>query len=220
LQRHLLRLKELRGKGAQPPPRLAEVKGWQAARLAKTYGDYAARPRYAQATEFFLDDLYGVKDFSGRDREMLRILPVMERILPASAVDTASRAIELEALTEDLDQRLAAALAPGPITEESYADAYRASSTPAERKRQIDLIDHVGRNLDALVAKPFVGATLKLMRQPARLGGLAGLQDFLERGFQAFRRMKGADEFLAALRERETAILNRLFSGKAEPFSP
>ena len=220
LQRHLLRLKELRGTDAQPPARLAELKGWQAARLAKTYEDYASRPRYAQATEFFLDDLYGVKDFSGRDREMLRILPVMRRILPASAVDTASRAIELEALTEDLDQRLAAALAQGPITEQSYADAYRASSTRAERMRQIDLIDHVGRNLDALVAKPFVGATLKLMRQPARVGGLAGLQDFLERGFQAFRRVKGANEFLGALRDRETAILNRLFSGKAEPFSP
>lgn len=220
LQRHLLRLKELRGKGARPPARLAELKRWQAARLAKTYEDYASLPRYAQATAFFLDDLYGVKDFSGRDQEMLRILPAMARILPASAVDTASRAIELEALTEDLDQRLAAALAKGPITDESYANAYRATSTRAERERQIDLIDHVGRNLDALVAKPFVGTTLKLMRQPARVAGLAGLQDFLEHGFQAFRRMKGAGEFLGALRDRETAILNGFFSGKAEPFSP
>ena len=31
--------------------------------------------------------------------------------------------------------------------------------------------------------------------------------------------MKGADGFLALVRERETAILNRLFSGTPEPFS-
>jgi hypothetical protein len=219
LQRHLLRLKELRGKAARKPARLAELKRWQAERLVKSYGDFASEPRFADATAFFVDDLYGVKDFSERDQEMLRILPVMTRILPASAVDTASRAIELEALSEDLDQRTAAALGNGPITDASYGEAYRAASTPAERLRQIDLIDQVGRNLDVLVAKPFVGATLKLMRKPARVAGLGDLQDFLERGYEAFRRMKGADDFLGTLRRRETAILNRLFSGKAEPFA-
>jgi hypothetical protein len=147
---------------------------------------------------------------------MLRILPVMRRMLPASAVETAALAIELEALSEDLDQRLAAALPEGPIDEESYADAYRASSTPAERERQIDLIVAVGERLDALVRKPFVFTTLKVMRQPARVAGLGDLQDFLERGFQSFRDMDGAAEFLALLRERETRILRSLFSGKAD----
>ena len=69
------------------------------------------------------------------------------------------------------------------------------------------------------MAKPLVSSTLKLMRRPAKVAGLGDLQDFLERGFAAFRGMKGADEFLALVRERESAILNRLFSGKAEPFS-
>jgi hypothetical protein len=60
------------------------------------------------------------------------------------------------------------------------------------------------------VRKPFVGATLKLMHRPAHLAGLADLQDFLERGFAAFRRMGGAGEFLAALRARETALMREL----------
>src|SRR5687768_12374838 len=197
LRRHLERLKTLRGKGSRPPARLKELKEWQAARLASSYADVAAEPRYAAATAFFLGDLYGPKDFSHRDEEMLRILPTMARVLPASAVETAALAIELEAVSEDLDQRLTAALAEGPITETSYAAAYRASSTQPERQRQIELIDAVGRRLDALVAKPFVGSTLKLMRRPARMAGLADLQDFLERGFAAFRTMRGADDFLA-----------------------
>jgi hypothetical protein len=64
-----------------------------------------------------------------------------------------------------------------------------------------------------------VGGTLKLMRRPAHLAGLGDLQDFLERGYASFRGMKGTDEFLATLRKRETEILNRLFSAKAEPFA-
>jgi hypothetical protein len=195
------------------------VKRFQSQRLARTYADMAAQERFRGATAFFLDDLYGPKDFSRRDEAMARIAPVMSRLLPASAVETAALAIALEASSEDLDQRLARALPEGPIDTQRYAIAYRASSTRAERERQIDLIDAVGARLDALVAKPLVFRALRLMRRPARMAGLADLQDFLERGFESFRAMQGAEGFLALVRERETRILNRLFSGAAEPFS-
>jgi hypothetical protein len=195
------------------------MKVWQARRLAQSYADVAANPRYRPATAFFLDDIYGAKDFSGRDQAMLRILPMMARVLPASAVEAAALAIELEAVSEDLDQRLAAALAEGPVTEATYAEAYRRSATREQREYQIELIDAVGRRLDAFVKKPLVARTLRLMRRPARMAGLQDLQDFLERGFEAFRHMQGADEFLALLGERERLIASRLFSGKPEPFS-
>lgn len=219
LKRHLERLKELRGEGNRAPARLAELKRWQSKRLERTYADIAAQPRYQAATAFFLDDLYGPKDFSGRDQAMLRILPVMSRILPQKAVETAALSIELEAVSESLDQRLAAALPEGPIDAHAYAKAYRETSSRAQRQHQIELLDAVGHRLDALVAKPLVSSTLKLMRRPAKVAGLGDLQDFLERGFAAFRGMKGAGGFLALVRERETAILNRLFSGQPEPFS-
>lgn len=220
LKSHLEALKALRGPGSVAPPRLAEVKAWQSRRLAATYADLVAQPRYRAATEFFLEDLYGPKDFSARDQELLRIVPVMARVLPATAVQTASLAIELEALSEALDHALAAALPAGPLDEASYAAAYRASSTRAQRLRQIDLIEAVGHRLDALVRKPFVAGTLKIMRKPAHLAGLGDLQDFLEEGYAAFRTMDGSEEFLAALRSRETAILNRFFSNASRPFSP
>ena len=209
----------MRGAEAKRPARLAELKSFQSRRLARNYEDLAVQPRYAAATAFFLDDLYGPKDFSARDQEMLRIVPVMSRILPASAVETAALAIELEALSEDLDQRLTAALAKGPLDDETYARAYRESSTREERRHQIDLIEGVGKRLDALVKKPLVAHMIKLMRRPAHMAGLGGLQDFLEEGFASFRDMKGADEFLGTLREREEKILSRLFSAQPEPFS-
>ena len=216
---HLRQLKELRGPERRKPDRLAELKGWQSRRLAETYADISSQPRFRSATSFFLDDLYGPKDFSGRDQAMMRIVPVMTRILPASAVETAALAIELEALSEDLDQRLAHLLSPGPLSDGAYAKAYRESSRREERERQVALIDSVGHRLDALVKKPLVFSTLKLMRRPAKIAGLSDLQDFLERGFEAFREMNGADGFLALVRERETGILNGFFSDPGKPFS-
>lgn len=219
LKRHLEQLKALRGDKAVPPGRLTELKAFQAERLARSYADVAAAPRYRLATEFFLGDLYGPKDFSSRDAAMMRILPVMVRTLPDKAVDTATMAIELEALSEGLDHRVAAVLEPGPVNDERYARAYRAGSTRPERERQIELIVAVGSDLDSLVKKPLVHGTLRLMRTPARLAGLADLQDFLERGFESFREMGGADAFLDLIRDRETTILERLFSGAPNPFS-
>lgn len=221
LRLNLERLRELRGREAHghTPPRLVEVKAWQAGRLARTYPDLAANPRYAKATAFFLDDLYGAKDFSGRDQAMLRIYPVMVRTLPLGAVETAALAIEVDALSEELDRRVASCIEAGPVTEASYGRAYREAGTRAERQRQVELIDDVGKRLDALVVKPFIYATLKLMRRPAKLAGLEDLQVFLEHGFEAFRHMGGAEEFLATIAEREGRILSRLFSGHPGPFS-
>jgi hypothetical protein len=219
LKAHLEQLKTLRGAGAITPPSLEGLKDFQARRLARSYADIAVQPRYRLATSFFLEDLYGPKDFSRRDDAMMRILPIMVRTMPERGVEAATLAVELEALSESLDHRVALMLDPGPIDDESYARAYCAGSTRAERERQIELVMIVGRDLDWLVTKPLVYSTLKLMRTPARMAGLHDLQDFLEGGFKAFRAMGGAEDFLALIRDRETEILNRLFSGAPQPFS-
>jgi hypothetical protein len=214
-----LSLKALRGPSAVPPPRLTELKRWQSARLARTYADVSSQARYRAATSFFIEDLYGPKDFSARDEEMLRIVPVMARVLPKSAVETAALAIELEALSEDLDQRLVNALGSAALDDAGYGRAYRESSSPGERRHQVELIGAVGHRLDALVKKPLVAKTLRLMRGPAQVAGLGDLQEFLEKGFESFREMRGADDFLALIASREERILSRLFSSAPEPFS-
>ena len=172
LKTHLRQLASLRGPEAVQPAALRDLKRFQSERLARSYADIAAEPRYRAATEFFLGHLYGPKDFSRRDAEMLRVLPAMTAMLPRSALETAALAIELEALSEGLDHRSAATLGPGPLDEERYGQAYRAGSTRPERERQIDLIVAVGRRLDSLVTMPLVYRTLKLMRRPAKLAGL------------------------------------------------
>jgi hypothetical protein len=216
---------------ARADPVLAQdrllVRAWQAGRLARTYPDLLASPRYGPAAEFFLSDLYGPKDFSARDEAIGRIIPTMSRMLPASALETIALAVELDALSEALDQRLAAALRrsqPGAhalaISEVSYATAYRAAGSASERERQIWLVSRIGAALDQLARKPLIAGALRLMDGPAHAAGLGALHEFLARGFAAFRSMRGADEFLATIAARESRINARLFAADPGAFEP
>jgi hypothetical protein len=204
-------------------PWLPPLQRWQAARLAAGFADLLAAPRSRPAAEFFLSDLYGDHDFSGRDRDVARVVPLMQRLLPPSLLDALGDAIELGALSHAFDLRMAAALeADGGGTVEidpsRYARAYRQVGHPRLRRHQIELIVRVGRTLDRAVHKHGVERLLRLSRLPARLAGLGELQGFLERGFAAFRRLDGAEDFLRTIAEREHEVSCRLFAGDARPF--
>jgi len=86
--------------------RLLLLKDWQVQRLSNTYADLLADARYGPATEFFRNDLYGPKDFSQRDRDVERIYSTMVKIMPAGALRVVATALELEALSEELDLQL------------------------------------------------------------------------------------------------------------------
>lgn len=201
--------------------RWVAVKHWQSERLRRTYPDLFARPRYAVAGEFFLREIYGARDFAQRDREALRVVPKLARMLPERAVETLLLAVELDEISEQLDVRVASSLPAafsGVVTDVIYADAYRAAGTPAERRAQIDHVDRIGRSLERLARLPLLSGMLKLMRGPAEAAGLSHLHHFLAQGFEAFRQMGPAGEFLDTIRHRETRLMERLFGDEPEPF--
>jgi hypothetical protein len=192
---------------------------WQSRRLNAAYADLARDPRYAAAIAFFGADLYGPGDFSRRDADLARVVPLMGRVLPEGVLATVAGAMELSVLSHELDRRLLERLDPaGPLSVTAYCDAYRGLGDRRPRERQIALIVAVGTALDRYVGKPLVRSALAAMRRPARLAGLGALQDLLERGFAAFRRMHGAGEFLAVVEARETAMMNAIFGGVRAPF--
>ena len=200
---------------------LAFVGAWQTRRLHRTYADLEGAPRYAAAMRFFETDLYGGGDFAQRDDDLVRIVPAMKRLLPANVLQTVATAVELNALSQDLDRAIVDALWPlgERLAVADYCAAYRRIGRFDERQRQIRLIGDVGIALDRYVGKPMIRAALKLMRKPAHLAGLAALQDFLERGFDAFAQMGGAVEFLATIEGRETAIHAAIAGGANAPFA-
>ncbi|MEO8384964.1 MAG: hypothetical protein ABI583_06975 [Betaproteobacteria bacterium] len=222
----LERLQKLRGalasrdgKDASFDRRLKEVKTWQQLRLARTYADLAADKRYAPATAFFLDELYGIKDSTERDRDLVRMYPTMKRLLPKFAFEAVTMALELDVLAEEFDQALTMALGRQTLNETSYLKAFRIVGRHEDRLRQVVLMRAVGEGLDRMVRKPLIFSTLKMLRGPAKLAGLGEMQQFLEAGFTAFRHMKGADDFLATIAAREEALIERIMSGEADPFS-
>jgi len=212
LVRQLARARVLHKARAASPglaAQLDRLAAWQARRLNATYADLARQPRYTQAIEFFRSDLYGPGDYSRRDADLARVVPVMTRVLPQGLLATVARAMELSVLSIELDRRMIEELDPDtPISVAAYCDAYLALANREERLRQIKQIVEVGRALDRYVA----------MRTPARAAGFGALQTFLERGVAAFGRMHGAGEFLATVEARETALVDAIFDGDRAPF--
>jgi hypothetical protein len=222
LDKLLARKSELAAKSAAAPDfaaRLRELRSWQAERLSRTYRDLRREPRYAPGVEFFLSDLYGPTDFTGRDRDMMRAWRYLKRSLPATALEALGRAIELEVLTAELDQAMVEALPQGALDEAQYAKAYRAVQRRDARRRQIDLVIAAGEDLERSVRHAWLGALLRAAHGPAHAAGFGALQDFLERGYGAFRQMGSARKLLDAIRDRETALMEALLACRTDAFA-
>ena len=193
--------------------RVQALKAYQQKRFAATYADLLANPRYEAATRVFLHELYGPGDYRQRDAQFARVVPTLTRLFPAEVVDTVARLARLHALSEHLDTRMADHLMSADITAHEYGVAWRACGEPDSRQQQIDLTMAVGESLDKLTRKPLLRQTLKLMRGPAQMDGLGAQQSFLETGFDTFRAMHGAAEFLATVKQREQELARSLFNG-------
>ena len=226
LSRRLLHHQALHDPHGEPRNRLRWLKplqAWQTRRLERSFARFLQDPARRPAAHFFLSDVYGDRDFSQRDADIAKVMPMMQRLLPDALVATVADGIELGALTHALDLRMAQGLqqiAPRrrSIDEALYAQAYREVGLPRLRTRQIELIDHVGQGLVAALRMPGVSMLLKLSRIPAKAAGLGELQLFLERGFEAFAELDDAQAFLADIRHHETQAMTRLFAGDADPF--
>lgn len=192
--------------------RVRAVKAYQHARFAHTYRDLLAQPRYARSARFFLDDLYGPRDFTERDAQFARVVPALVRLFPHDIVLTVRQLGELHALSEQMDTLMAAALQGDAVDALCYLRAWQAVGRPDARERQIALMLDVGRALDRFTRNPLLRHSLRLMRVPARAAGLSALQDFLETGFDTFREMRGAADFLSTISQRERALAAALFA--------
>jgi hypothetical protein len=68
---------------------VADVKRFQARRFAGTYADLLASPTYGAAARFFLEELYGDRDYRERDAQFARIAGAVEKLFPKDVAETA-----------------------------------------------------------------------------------------------------------------------------------
>ncbi|RNF83215.1 FFLEELY motif protein [Montanilutibacter psychrotolerans] len=202
---------------------LPELRRWQAARLQASFERFLLDPRRRPAAQFFLTDVYNDHDFSRRDADIARVLPMMQTLLPGALLATVADAIELGVLTHAFDLRMAHVLdriAPRrrKLDAALYAQAYREAGLPRLRGHQIDLIASVGNGLGRALRMTGVVVLLKLSRGPAKAAGLSELQGFLERGVAAFSKLGEVAGFIAEIEGDERDVAARLFGGDPDPF--
>ena len=227
LRRVLREHQQLHDADAEPRNRLRWLpilRAWQAARLEESFGRFLRDPNRRAAARFFLDDLYNDSDFSRRDADIARVMPMLQALLPRGMLETLADAIELGVHTQTLDLRMAEALerlAPRrrSLDVALYGRVYTAATTPQERAHQIDLIARVGHGLGRALRTTGVGTLLRLARGPARAAGLGELQGFLERGVEAFSRIGDVDAFVEEIEAEERTISAKLFDEDPDPFS-
>ncbi|MFW6339929.1 MAG: FFLEELY motif protein, partial [Wenzhouxiangella sp.] len=175
--------------------------------------------RYLPACEFFLDELYGGRDFVERDRQLMRAAPVMRRFLPDHLLAAVGDAMQLQAVSQQFDLALAELLCDvDPITQPDYARAYREQADWEGREHQLSLIRELGELLGQTVQRPLVHRLIRLMHGPAVLAGFGMLQVFLRDGLDAFAEMGPADHFLDTISAREHAGLEAMREGSDWPF--
>jgi hypothetical protein len=156
--------------------RVEAVKRYQQRRFELTYADLLTHPRYAGASNFFLDELYGPSDFTQRDAQFARIVPALVRLFPAEVVGTVQSLAALHALSEQLDSRMGRAVADERVDAARYAKAWQQCGDAPARERQIVLLTQVGHALDALTRNPLLRHSLRLMREPGRVAQVSRIR--------------------------------------------
>ena len=196
---------------------------WQSKRLANTYADLLSTAQYKSLGHFFLEDIYAARDFEKRDRSAEQFYEMLSHYLPASMLWLLADTIHLNRLSNQLDHSLLQALVDrlgvtDSLTAEQYAEAYRLCDNFAARKEQIGLLVRILSEVAVGMRNPVVGITLKLARWPAQRSGWFDLYDFLARGYQSCRPVRDFPTFIQTVEQRETRLLESIYSHEPAPF--
>lgn len=186
------------------------LKNYQVERLKIDHFDLLNNYKTKGAAEFFLKEIYSMKDLTQRDKDVEKLIPIMETAFPLNALEVITEAVVLDSLTESLDSKMALALGSA-FTEEQYLKAFREVTLREDREKQIDLVESLGKSLAQLVRIPLLATTLKMMRIPAKLAGVYNLHEFLETGFTVFKNTGDPEKFVNTLVSRERALLKEIY---------
>lgn len=202
--------------------KLYRLQKWQAERMKKTHEQLLDDEKYRDATLFFLEDIYGGIDLSDLANEAERAMNKALKILPEKVMATSAHALELNALSAELDELLALALfyemEKEEFSMEDYTQAFRMSAAKELRDRQTLLARELAVGLDKYVRSRVIYATFKMVRRPAHKAGIGNLYNFMGKGFEVMRPMGSASLVVHAILEKEEEAIERIYQGEASPY--
>ena len=186
---------------------------WQVAYSLPFYSEFEGDPGTSAAVEFVISDLIGT-GVSARDADLKRVIPLMIRLLPGTALEALASAMELNARALAINLAICrrlfdkADVTPN-FSERDYCVAFRQSTTLDECRELIDLTIDLGHALKRLVRSSLIGMTLRAMHGPAHVMGFGAMQDFLEKGYSTFHAIEDIDYFLDRFKTRMTEVFTR-----------
>jgi hypothetical protein len=204
----------------RPGPHFHEYKralqAFQRRRIDETYPDLKKNDEYRELGHFFFEEIYGPEDYSFRDTSIRKLHSTLRGKVHKGIIAAVDRVLELQELSEDLDDRMTAEMIEngvGPVlTMEDYRKLYRSLDNLNQRLYQIDLTGEVTRDFFRLSHMWSVGISLKAARSAAHLIGLGRIMDFIHKGFTAFQTISDIDPFIDVVRRRERAFARDIFN--------
>jgi hypothetical protein len=186
-----------------------QVKLYQIKHIESANQDFMKDSNAKGALNFFLEEIYGIKDLSKRDEEVERFISTMEKLISKDTLEVIFNAVNLNLITETLDNQMAQKLFVG-FTDEQYNEAY--SKTPKSlREEQISIVEKLGNSLSSLVKIPFLGMLMKTMTIPAKAQNVYNLHLFLQKGFDVFKSTKNSNSIIHTVANRERDYINSMY---------
>ena len=199
---------------------IRKLQTWQTKRLLITHEDLWHSKRFKPAMQFFVDEIYGPRDFSQRDIELTRVLPKMAKVLPKKGLVSLEAALRLNCLSLELDLVMVKELGSEEIDRSNYFNCYRQSNKQSKREEQIQLLEDLGLDLAQVVKITGISAILMLSRKPAKVAGVKSLHEFLENGFKAFKKLGEVHDFIDPIISRERELMYALHAAKGPTENP
>lgn len=206
--------------------RLADVQHWQKERMQYTHADFFAQPEHHLMSRYFLNRLYGGPDFevlAGQIARVIKYAHKVEKIMPASAIQTGNSGVQLAVLAVELDEQVAIDLlaeygSDQPITDEMMRVSYLKLDQAQARNHQLDLLDELGKNLDKYMRSFIVQSAFKMAKGLAYRHHFDPMYEFMQEGFEAMKPLDSAADFVKVFSDEERRIIARVHSGEPRPF--
>lgn len=187
-----------------------QVKVYQIKHIEADNQDFIKDFNAKGALNFFLEEIYGTKDLSKRDEEVERFISTMEKLISKDTLEVIFNAVNLNLITETLDNQMAEQLSEN-FTQEEYQSAYLKTSKSL-REEQVDIVEKLGNSLSSLVKIPFLGMLMKTMTIPAKAQNVYNLHLFLQKGLEVFKSTKNSNAIINTVANREKAYINSMYS--------
>ncbi len=206
--------------------RLREVQSWQKTRMQATHTALFQQKNNLLMAEYFLNRLYGGPDFDALAKQIERLLQYahkVEKMLPASAIQTGTAAVHLAIFAVQLDEQVALQLlqdydAACPLNDEMMRVTYLKLNQQQPRLQQLHLLDELGLSLDKYMRSFVVYTAFKLCKGSAYKHHFDTLYDFMQEGFLAMKPLKSAEQFVKTFTALERQIVAKVHAGDLQPF--